>query len=176
MADNSGSVATDIKLAEQFAFLGQEENEILFSLIQNIGRRKKVKSLSSKQAERLTDLQEKLQSASQKVESAVAEYNTEVSKLWNDLVLESLNDYNNAVEQAKEFVKDRREQMESQYEDGSEKWQQSKRGDAFLEWINQWEEAATEIEEIDLIMPVEVDPLDFPAVEAIDALSPEPSL
>ena len=29
LADNSGNIATDTKLAEQFAFFGQEENEIL---------------------------------------------------------------------------------------------------------------------------------------------------
>lgn len=29
LADNSGNVATDTKLAEQFAFFGQEENQIL---------------------------------------------------------------------------------------------------------------------------------------------------
>lgn len=29
LADNSGDIATDTKLAEQFAFFGQEENEIL---------------------------------------------------------------------------------------------------------------------------------------------------
>lgn len=29
LADNSGNIATDTNLAEQFAFFGQEENEIL---------------------------------------------------------------------------------------------------------------------------------------------------
>ena len=29
LADNSGNIATDTKLAEQFAFFGQEEKEIL---------------------------------------------------------------------------------------------------------------------------------------------------
>lgn len=29
LADNSGNIATDTKLAEQFAFFGQEENQIL---------------------------------------------------------------------------------------------------------------------------------------------------
>lgn len=135
-----------------------------------------MKSLTSKQAEQLSDLQEKLQSASEKVESAVADFNTNVSELWNDLVLESLNDYNNLVEQAREFVEDRSEQMQSQYEDKSEKWQQSEKGEAFQEWINEWEEAQSELEEIDLTMPVEVDTPNFPAVEAMDALSPEPSL
>ncbi len=31
LADNSGNIATDTKLAEQFAFFGQEENQIRFS-------------------------------------------------------------------------------------------------------------------------------------------------
>lgn len=99
---------------------------------------------------------------------AIADFNANVSELWNDLVLESLNDYNNAVEQAKEFVEDRSEQMQSCYEDKSEK------GEAFQEWLNQWEEAETELEEIDLTMPVEVEEPDEPAVEAMDALSAEP--
>jgi len=149
-----------------------------------------VKSLTSKQSEQLSDLQEKLQSASQKVESAVADFNSNVSELWNNLVLESLNDYNNLVEQAKEFVEDRSEQMQSFCDDKSEKGresfrgessprnvsQQSEKGEAFQEWLNAWEEAESELEEIDLTMPVEVDTPNFLAVEAMDALSVEPSL
>lgn len=135
-----------------------------------------MRSLTSRQAEQLSDLQEKLQSASQRVESAIADFNANVSELWNDLVLESLNDYNNLVEQAKEFVEKRCEQMQSCYDGKSEKCQQSEKGEAYQEWLNQWDEAQMELEEIDLTMPVEIDTPDFPAVEAIDALSAEPSL
>lgn len=135
-----------------------------------------MKSLTSFQAEQLSDLQEKLQSASERVESAITDFNTSMSELWNDSVLESLNDYNTVVEQAREFVEERHDQMQSQYEDRSEKWQQSEKGEAFQEWLNEWEEAQSELEDIDLAMPVEVDTPDFSAVDAMDELSMEPSL
>lgn len=48
--------------------------------------------------------------------------------------------------------------------------------EVFQEWLNQSQESEGELEEIGLTMPVEVEPPDFPAVEAMDALSPEANL
>ncbi len=41
LTDNSGNEATDIKLAEQFAFFGQEENEILAQIYKILAGDKK---------------------------------------------------------------------------------------------------------------------------------------
>ncbi len=41
LADNSGNIATDTKLAEQFAFFGQEENEILAQIYKILAGDKK---------------------------------------------------------------------------------------------------------------------------------------
>lgn len=46
-------------------------------------------------------------------------------------------------------------------------------GEVFQEWLNQSEEADSELEEIDLTMPVEVKPPDFPSVDVVEALSAE---
>ena len=41
LADNSGNIATDTKLAEQFAFFGQEENKILAQIYKILAEDKK---------------------------------------------------------------------------------------------------------------------------------------
>jgi len=41
LADNSGDIASDTKLAEQFAFFGQEENQILDHLYKILAGDKK---------------------------------------------------------------------------------------------------------------------------------------
>ena len=41
LADNSGDIATNTKLAEQFAFFGQEENKILTQIYKILAEDKK---------------------------------------------------------------------------------------------------------------------------------------
>ncbi len=133
-----------------------------------------MKSLTSKQVEQLSDLQAKLQSSSQKVESAIADFNANVNELWGDLVLDSVNKYNNLVKQAQDFAEATAGNIQNYYNSQSEDWQQGNEGDAYQDWIDEWDEA--DLQEIEPVMPDETDVPDFPAVEAIDGLSAEPSL
>ncbi len=127
-----------------------------------------MKSLTSKQAEQLSDLLEKLQSASLRVESAVSDFNANVNELWGDLVLDSVNEYNNAVKQAQEFTKATAGLIQNYYDSQSEDWQQGEEGDAYQEWFDLWDEAG--LHEIEPVMPESTDVPDFSAVEAMDAL------
>lgn len=133
-----------------------------------------MKSLTGKQAEQLSDLQEKLQSASQKIESAIADFNANVNELWGDLVLDSINEYNNLVKLAQQFAEVTTGKSQGYYNSQSEDWQQGDKGNAYQDWIDEWDEA--DLQEIELRMPDETDVPDFAAVDAIDGLSAEPSL
>lgn len=132
-----------------------------------------MKSLTKKQVQQLTDLQTDLQSASEKVESAIADFNANINELWGDLVLDELNEYNKLALQASEFAEQIQSQIQSYNENKSEEWQQSDLGVAYQEWLDEWDEA--DFIEIDAKMPDETDVPDFDAVEAINKLSAEPN-
>lgn len=133
-----------------------------------------MKSLTSKQAQQLSDLQEKLQIASQKVESAIADFNANINELWGDLVLDSLNEYNNLVKQTQKFTEATTEKLFNYYNSQSNEWQQTEEGKAYERWMDEWDAAS--FDESDLKLPEETDVPEFSATEAIDALSTQPSL
>ena len=85
--------------------------------------------LSDEQAEQLSQLQLDLRKASQKIENEIADFNTNVNELWGNLVLTSLDNYNKVRQQAQEFVVATRNQIKAHYEEKSEKWQQSEKGE-----------------------------------------------
>lgn len=130
-----------------------------------------MKSLNKEQQSKLSQLQSDLQDAQEKVESAIADFNTNINDLWANLVSDSLDNYNKLVQQANEFVEKTRSTMQSYYDERSEKWRIGDRGQDFQGWLVEWD--STELEEIDLTMPEETDVPDFQAVEAITELPSE---
>lgn len=132
-----------------------------------------MKSLTKKQVQQLSDLQTDLQTASEKVESAVADFNANINELWGDLVLDNVKEYNQSVKQASSFAEQIRDQIQSYYEDKDEDWKHCELGNAIQEWLEDWDEA--NFEEIDLKMPDETDIPEFNAVEVIDELPTEPN-
>lgn len=133
-----------------------------------------MKSLSKKQVQQLSDLQADLQGAAEKVESAIADFNANINELWGNLVLDELNEYNRIAKQASSFAEQIRDQIQSYYDELSEDGQQSELGNAYQEWLEDWDEAS--FEQIDLRMPDETDVPEFNAVEVIDELPTEPNL
>ena len=119
--------------------------------------------LSDEQAEQLSQLQLDLRKASQKIENEIADFNTNVNELWGNLVLTSLDDYNKVRQQAQEFVVATRNQIQAHYEEKSEKWQQSEKGEVYQQWIDLWSEVEAELAEINLTVQVETQELEFPS-------------
>lgn len=75
----------------------------------------------------------------------------------------ALAPYNEIVEEARGFVEDIASEREGEWDDKSERWQESDRGEAARDWFEQWQSAAEcDIETIDDLEPVlpEFDPVD----------------
>lgn len=84
------------------------------------------------------------------VEKAVDEFNNEVARMKGPIA-DAINAYNEKVETARGFCEDIASTREGEFDDKSENWQESERGQSVQEWISEWEGAdCSEIEEIEI--------------------------
>lgn len=83
---------------------------------------------------------------------------------------EALDELLTVFEKAKEFVGDIHSEMDSYFEDKSEKWQEGDNGQQYDSWRTQWDEAAEALE------PTDLPNLDQAqeAIDAFDNLAPDP--
>jgi hypothetical protein len=76
----------------------------------------------------------------------------------------ALDSYNEAIEAARNFVNGIAEPAREEYDNKSEKWQESEKGVEAGRWISEWEEINLEDADIDLPEPLEeIDPLELAA-------------
>lgn len=94
-----------------------------------------------------------LQEAAEILQSSVVEFNSEVERAWEQ-VTSALETYNEALSNAREFAEDIANNIESFYDEKSEKWQESDRGSAVRSMQEEW--AALDTEEVTLDAPVAV--------------------
>jgi hypothetical protein len=69
----------------------------------------------------------------------------------------ALEKYNEAVEEAKNFVNEIATNAENAWDENSEKWQESDRGGAAKEWFEEYQNVEMDDLEIDLPSELEVD-------------------
>jgi hypothetical protein len=90
------------------------------------------------------------------------------------VINEAFSPYNEVVEEIRGFVEDIASERESEFDDKSERWQESDRGEAARDWISQWQDAADC--DIDVLheLTVEVPVIEIPAVgEVLENLPSE---
>lgn len=63
---------------------------------------------------------------------------------------EAVNDYNDALRAAKDFVDAQAEEFRAEFDDKSETWQAGERAEAVNEFVERWEAVSQEHDEIDL--------------------------
>lgn len=114
-----------------------------------------MKKLSKDQQARYRAIMERLDAAKQEVETQVTAYNEQKSKLFG-LVEAAINHYNEVVADFESLREEVHSDMESFFEERSEKWQEGDAGQSYSEWKDQWaeEQAEHELQETD---DVEVD-------------------
>ena len=84
------------------------------------------------------------------LEALLETYNTAVADAWEP-VLDALAAYRNAVEDAKGWSEDIAAQIQEEIDGHNEKWQDSNRGQAFVQWQAEYDQA--DLEEIMLEKP-----------------------
>jgi hypothetical protein len=74
---------------------------------------------------------------------------------------EACSNYNLAADEMNNLLREIHDDMESYYNDRSEKWQESEKGEAYLSWMNEWDRAVEEVEaEEPAVNESDVDELD----------------
>ena len=116
-----------------------------------------VEALREKQAEWneiLQDLYDSIDTAHADIRMGIQEYNTLVQD-FNDKIEECRED----VQACAQNIVEIKDNFQSEWEDRSEKWQESEKGDAAIQWI---EELEGYLGELDADMVDEIEELDEP--------------
>jgi DNA anti-recombination protein RmuC len=130
-----------------------------------------MKALSKKDAKRKAELVGEIQDKATELSTAVAKFNDELAKLREDLTA-TVNDYNEAVQAAEEFRADMLSQMQSYFDEKSEKWQEGEAGQAYQQWINDWD--GTPLTQVDLEMPDDISEPSDEASAELEGLADDP--
>lgn len=107
----------------------------------------------TQQAE-LSRLDQELDAAGDKLIEAIQTFNTWKQEWWQK-VAEAQEAYNALVSEAKELVEGLRDEVETYYDERSEKWQESDRGQVYQGWLQEFQQI--DLEEADLEEPPELD-------------------
>lgn len=113
--------------------------------------------LNKTQLKTMHDLQNDLHSRADDVETAVrvfnqkqetiygkykdggADYMLEVTEAFSFLD-EKIDDFNNVIDDAKTFIEEVASLLEEEYNNKSEKWQESDTGEVFSGWMSEWQD------------------------------------
>lgn len=111
----------------------------------------------------------KLNELASKLEDEISKFNATMEAAQGTVQM-TLEEYNETLGEARGFIEDIANQMQSDFGDKSEKWQEGERGQAVQEWITAWEQ--TSLDDIELDFP---DELDFPAPSHADDIEALPA-
>ena len=128
-----------------------------------------MKSLSKATIAEKAGVSARLVAAAERLRSEIETYDAKVAALFDD-VESARTAYNEAVDEANEWIAGVHSEMDGYASDRSEKWTESEVGEAFATWMGEYE---LELEHAEISAP---DSLDVPdlAELAIDDLSDAP--
>lgn len=133
-----------------------------------------MKKLSQAQVAERDAHVEALSTAWDELRDAVFTFNTDMLELWEARIRPLQAAYTEALEAAEAFRADLHAEMEGYYDDRSETWQESPKGEAYAAWMSLWDEVQSDATE-DIAAPEEVDIADSDeASGAYDGLPTEP--
>jgi len=130
-----------------------------------------MQKLSKAQIKERDDLSAKLSEAGDVLNAAITKYNEAIKAAYED-VEKAMSEFNTAVIEARDFVEQVHSDIENYYDDKSEKWQESERGQNYSSWRDAWSEAISELNEVEYSEPDSFDEADIPD-EVIDCLPTE---
>lgn len=128
------------------------------------------KKLSKEQLAERSALAESLRAAAQNITDAVDTYNQTVLEAQTP-VQQALTAYNEVVEKAKVFANEVAEELQGEFDERSEKWQESDAGESFQGWITEWDNATLDEAEIDFPDEVESPPME--EADTLESLAEE---
>jgi chromosome segregation ATPase len=129
--------------------------------------------IGKKDRARLDEVRDKIAAQGGQVEARVAELNEAVEAARAKLE-DEVNTYNELVQEAGSIVEDIHRELESEYDDKSDRWKESERGECVQSWLQELENFGNEMSEAEMPEIEEVS-IDLPDPEVIDNLQDEPS-
>lgn len=110
--------------------------------------------ISAGYLKRIDDACTDLRFAWEQLEAAVTEFNEEMQQKYQTDVVSLLDDYNAKVEEANELRGSIADDMQNYFDNKSEKWQESDKGQEYQAWMERWQE---EFETVSIEEPTELD-------------------
>lgn len=144
--------------AEDDGAAGREEKEAF------------MKKLSKGQLAEKTKVGAALNTAAEDLRAAIEKYNETAAEQWV-AVAEAVEKYNNAIAETDDFRNDVIATMEDFRAEKSDKWQEGEAGEAYGNWIQEWENI--ELESCDIDQPDPLDEPDLVGEEDVDQLPDE---
>lgn len=112
--------------------------------------------LSAGEVQHLELLADGLDAERSKVEDAVRHYNETVAAA-HEVLVEAIGGYNAGLEAARNAVADLQNVAQSEFDAKSNRWQQGERGEAVQDWIGEFENVASDLDDIEPDEPTELD-------------------
>ncbi len=131
-----------------------------------------MKKLTKAQVEARWRHMDALKASSETVEEAIDQYNQTMQEAW-EKIEEAVSSYNEAIAQASEFKEEVYSEAQEYYDERSEKWQESDKGQSYQEWIDEWE---ADLDEIEVEQPDELEVPDMEASDSLENLPDEPDM
>jgi coenzyme F420-reducing hydrogenase alpha subunit len=128
-----------------------------------------MKKLSKTQDQERTRLADELQEKHEALEQAVDQFNQTLTEAREKLET-VIGEYNAALEETRAFVEEIASDMETYYDERSEKWQEGDAGTNYSDWKDQWD--INEFNDVEIEFP---DDLNFDVEEHGTKLADLPS-
>lgn len=120
--------------------------------------------LTKQEAAQVSKMADALDEAGAALTDAVNAYNEAMAKAF-EAVAAARDAYNEAVSDARGMVEDLVSDRRSEWEDKSEKWQESDKGQDAERWISEWE--GIDLEEVEVSEPEAIEEPDLTHAEAL---------
>jgi hypothetical protein len=120
-----------------------------------------MKNLTKEQSTRKAQIAQALAEVESDLQNAINQYNDQLTALF--VPVEELNGRRNElIVEAQGFIEGIRVQQEAYSEDRSDSWHSGDAGQAYRDWMGEWN---LDLEEIEVITP---DPIEDPALDTAD--------
>lgn len=126
--------------------------------------------LSKQQEREKEDHAQTIERKKEALEEALAAFNKKVDEAKQP-VEEALSDLNGAIDDASRWLEETNGEMDSYYNERSERWQEGDKGSAYSEWMNSY---GSELEQVELELPEEVEMPEVSHPETLRALLDQP--
>mgnify|MGYP001564747016 CR=1 FL=1 len=130
-----------------------------------------MKTLAKPDIARRNALAIRIQSAREDLDVAIAEYNATVETAFA-YAQTTADVYNGLIEEAKEWADSIAGQIGEYIQERSERWQEGERGQAYANWLTEYEEVSFDTADIETPDPLEWDGDD--AASALEGLPEDP--